>query len=117
MHIEHWESFQQKAEELFRARPLHTRYVLKYRNRDAKLLLKVTDDVQCFRFATDQQADLKKVEALNNHFFQLMSISTASAEPMDTDEPAVSLEQTPIETTGNNVPSSQQQNRKPKRRG
>lgn len=29
--------------------------------------------VQCYKFATDQQADLKKVEALNNHFFRLMS--------------------------------------------
>lgn len=46
MYIEHWDSFQEQAKELFSARPLHTRYVLKYRNRDAKLVLKVTDDVQ-----------------------------------------------------------------------
>lgn len=46
MYLEHWESFQQQAEELFRARPLHTRYVLKFRSSDGKLVLKVTDDVQ-----------------------------------------------------------------------
>lgn len=46
MYIEFWDSFQQQAKDLFSSRPQHTRYVLKYRNRDAKLVLKVTDDVQ-----------------------------------------------------------------------
>lgn len=28
---------------------------------------------QCLKYSTDQQADLKKVEALNNTFFRLMA--------------------------------------------
>jgi hypothetical protein len=30
-------------------------------------------DLQCLQYKTDQQADLKKLEQLNNVFFDLMS--------------------------------------------
>jgi hypothetical protein len=45
MYIESLESFIQQAEELYNASPLKTRYVVKYRHCDGKLVLKVTDDV------------------------------------------------------------------------
>ena len=45
MYVEDWDSFLQMAEALFRQAPLRTRYVLKYRHCDGKLVLKVTDDV------------------------------------------------------------------------
>lgn len=44
-YIDSWDSFQTQAEALYRSRPLHTRYVLKYRHCDGRLVLKVTDDV------------------------------------------------------------------------
>lgn len=44
MHLESLESFIQQAEELYKANPLKTRYVIKYRHCDGKLSLKVTDD-------------------------------------------------------------------------
>ncbi len=45
MYVEDWDSFLQMSEALFRQAPLRTRYVLKYRHCDGKLVLKVTDDV------------------------------------------------------------------------
>ena len=45
MYVEDWDSFLQMAEALFRQAPLRTRYVLKYRHCDGKLVLKVTDDI------------------------------------------------------------------------
>lgn len=44
-YVDDWASFAAQAEALYRSRPLHTRYVLKYRHCDGKLVLKVTDDI------------------------------------------------------------------------
>lgn len=44
MYIEDWDSFYVQAEELWRKEPLKTRYCIKYRHTEGKLVLKVTDD-------------------------------------------------------------------------
>lgn len=44
MYVESWDSFLQQAEDLYLANPLRTRYSIKYRHCDGKLVLKVTDD-------------------------------------------------------------------------
>ncbi|KAK9832892.1 hypothetical protein WJX74_000946 [Apatococcus lobatus] len=89
MYIEDWESFAQQAEALFRSEPLRTRYVLKYQHSQGRLTLKVTDDIQCLQFATDQAADLRKVERLNNLFFALTSRGPEATEAglQQADEP------------------------------
>jgi signal recognition particle subunit SRP9 len=46
MYISDFEQFLQEAEDLYKARPLATRYCIKYRHCDSKLVLKVTDDVK-----------------------------------------------------------------------
>ena len=46
MYIEDFEAFIQEAEDLYRSQPLKTRYCIKYRHCDGKLVLKVTDDVK-----------------------------------------------------------------------
>ncbi|KAL6764303.1 signal recognition particle, SRP9/SRP14 subunit [Haematococcus lacustris] len=79
MYIADFDAFYQQAEELFRARPLDTRYCIKYRNCDGKLVLKVTDNRTCLQYKTDQQADLKKLERLNNLFLALTSKGDATA--------------------------------------
>lgn len=73
MYIEEFESFQQQAEELYKSRPLETRYTIKYRHTDGKLVLKVTDDVVCLKYKTDQHTDLKKLERLNTFFMGIMA--------------------------------------------
>ncbi|XP_076934015.1 signal recognition particle 9 kDa protein-like [Bidens hawaiensis] len=68
-----WDDFVERSIHLFRASPQNTRYVMKYRHSDAKLVLKVTDDKQCLKYKTDQAQDAKKMEKLNNIFFTLMA--------------------------------------------
>jgi len=87
MYISDFEQFLQEAEDLYKARPLATRYCIKYRHCDSKLVLKVTDDVKCLQFKTDQQQDLKKLERITTMFFALFTNSEAAAEvePMQVD--------------------------------
>lgn len=44
MFLENLDDFVQQAEELYLKDPLRVRYVLKYKHKDGKLFLKVTDD-------------------------------------------------------------------------
>jgi signal recognition particle subunit SRP9 len=44
MYVEDFNTFYQQAEELLLKDPIKTRYVVKYRHTDGKLVLKVTDD-------------------------------------------------------------------------
>lgn len=44
MYVEDFNAFYQQAEELLLKDPIKTRYVVKYRHTDGKLVLKVTDD-------------------------------------------------------------------------
>ena len=73
MYLETVESFLVQAEDLFRTNPLQTRYSIKYRHCDQKLVAKVTDDVTCLQYKTDKLSDVKKLEQLNNILFDLMS--------------------------------------------
>ena len=44
MYVEDFNTFYQQAEELLLKDPTKTRYVVKYRHTEGKLVLKVTDD-------------------------------------------------------------------------
>ncbi|KAL3644938.1 Signal recognition particle protein [Castilleja foliolosa] len=68
VYIESWDDFMDKSVQLFRSDPEKTRYSMKYRHCDGKLVLKVTDDKE-----TDQAQDAKKMEKFNNIFFTLMA--------------------------------------------
>ncbi|WIA13349.1 hypothetical protein OEZ86_006616 [Tetradesmus obliquus] len=73
MYVEDFNTFYQQAQELVAQQPLRTRYVIKYKHKEGKLVLKVTDDVVCLKYKTDQQIDVKKMEKLNSLFFVLMA--------------------------------------------
>ncbi|CAL5353702.1 unnamed protein product [Camellia sinensis] len=100
VYITSWDDFVERSVQLYRASPESTRYVMKYRHCDGKLVLKVTDnregyymgelaiDLQeeiayssnvilekswCLKFKTDQAQEAKKMEKLNNIFFTLMA--------------------------------------------
>uniref|UniRef100_A0ACD5ZRB0 Uncharacterized protein n=1 Tax=Avena sativa TaxID=4498 RepID=A0ACD5ZRB0_AVESA len=73
VYYDSWEEFVDRSLELFRNDPIATRYVMKYRHCDGKLVLKVTDNNDCLKFKTDQAQDIKKMEKLNNIFFALMT--------------------------------------------
>eukprot|EP01023_Acetabularia_acetabulum_P054851 TRINITY_DN6236_c0_g1_i1.p1 TRINITY_DN6236_c0_g1~~TRINITY_DN6236_c0_g1_i1.p1 ORF type:complete len:102 (+),score=9.66 TRINITY_DN6236_c0_g1_i1:60-365(+) len=71
VYIKSWDEFYSQAEILFRQNPLKTRYMVKYRHCDGKLVYKVTDDVTVLQFKTDQQSDLYRLEKMNSLFFNL----------------------------------------------
>ncbi|KAH9607477.1 signal recognition particle 9 kDa protein [Silene latifolia] len=73
VYITSWDEFVERSVQLFRADVESTRYSMKYRHCDGKLVLKVTDNKQCLKFKTDQAQDAKKMEKLNNIFFALMA--------------------------------------------
>ncbi|GAV69950.1 SRP9-21 domain-containing protein [Cephalotus follicularis] len=73
VYITSWDEFVDRSVQLFRADPDSSRYVMKYRHSDGKLVLKVTDNKECLKFKTDQAQDAKKMEKLNNIFFALMA--------------------------------------------
>eukprot|EP00118_Oscarella_pearsei_P028467 m.2218 g.2218 ORF g.2218 m.2218 type:complete len:82 (+) comp8465_c0_seq1:70-315(+) len=72
-----WDDFSRMAEQIYLENPYKTRFVVKYRHCEAKLVLKVTDDVTCIKFATDQAQDVKRLEKLNNSLLRLMVSKTA----------------------------------------
>ncbi|GLC34792.1 hypothetical protein PLESTB_001164800 [Pleodorina starrii] len=80
MYIEDFEAFYQQSVELYKARPLETRYSIKFRHSEGKLVLKVTDDRTCLKYKTDQQADLRKLERITSIFFPLMACGELPAE-------------------------------------
>ena len=62
-----------------RVRPVHnrvfgaqTRYVMKYRHCDDKIVLKVTNDRTVLQFQTDQASDVKRLDKLNGVFLTRM---------------------------------------------
>ncbi|XP_077247381.1 signal recognition particle, SRP9/SRP14 subunit [Tasmannia lanceolata] len=73
VYITSWDEFVERSVQLFRTDPQSSRYVMKYRHCDGKLILKVTDNRECLKFKTDQAQDAKKMEKLNNIFFTLMA--------------------------------------------
>ncbi|KAF5930462.1 hypothetical protein HYC85_031335 [Camellia sinensis] len=73
VYITSWDDFVERSVQLYRASPESTRYVMKYRHCDGKLVLKVTDNRECLKFKTDQAQEAKKMEKLNNIFFTLMA--------------------------------------------
>lgn len=83
VYIENWDDFQERSIVLFRSDPVATRYVMKYRHCDGKLVLKVTDDRVCLKFKTDQAQDLRKMEKLNNTFFSMMARGPDEVVPED----------------------------------
>ncbi|XP_020587228.1 signal recognition particle 9 kDa protein [Phalaenopsis equestris] len=72
VYIDSWDDFVERSVQIFRDDPHSTRYVMKYRHCDGKLVLKVTDNRVCVKFKTEQAQDVKKMEKLNNIFFTLM---------------------------------------------
>jgi len=73
VYITNFEEFQEACEKLYLQNPKKVRYVVKYRNKDSKIVLKVTNDQVCIKYKTDQSGDIKKVEKFNNLLFRLMT--------------------------------------------
>uniref|UniRef100_A0A915L853 Signal recognition particle 9 kDa protein n=1 Tax=Romanomermis culicivorax TaxID=13658 RepID=A0A915L853_ROMCU len=67
-----WEEFAKAVEKLYGASPDKCRFVTKYRHKDGKLVLKMTDDTVCLQYTTDQAQDVKKMEKLTSNLMRHM---------------------------------------------
>lgn len=77
VYVDSFAEFHEGALRIFAANPGGTRYTIKYRHTEEKLVLKVTDDVACLKFKTDQQQDAKRMEKLNQEMFRLMILGAS----------------------------------------
>lgn len=67
-----WEEFSKAVERLYAANPNRCRMVTKYKHADGKLVLKMTDDVVCVQYSTDQLQDVKRLEKLTSGLMRQM---------------------------------------------
>ncbi|XP_052661976.1 signal recognition particle 9 kDa protein isoform X1 [Harpia harpyja] len=108
-HYQAWEEFTRAAEKLYLADPMKVgwepgqaeprgraggtervpppavRVVLKYRHCDGNLCIKVTDDVACLLYRTDQAQDVKKIEKFQSQLMRLMVAKESRSAAMETD--------------------------------
>eukprot|EP00892_Ulva_mutabilis_P009535 jgi/Ulvmu1/6954/UM033_0011.1 len=73
MRIASWDDFAERAKKMYLDEPLRTRYVVRYNHSQGKFCAKVTDDVKCIQFKSDQATDAKKLDELNTFFLSLMA--------------------------------------------
>lgn len=64
VYLTSWEEFVVRAEDMFRRNPMETRYVSKYRHCDAKLVLKVTDNLEVSGSAKEGEHETKDVRLM-----------------------------------------------------
>ncbi|THH11880.1 hypothetical protein EW146_g7888 [Bondarzewia mesenterica] len=73
VYISSWQKFQEAAESLYTKSPTKTRYCVKWRSSEGKLVLKITDDESCIKFKTHSSVFLNRFESLNLSLMQKMS--------------------------------------------
>jgi len=85
VYIHSWQEFQKAAEELYAKEPFKTRYCVKWRSSDGKgkLVLKITDDVQCIKYKTHSSVFLNRFEALNLSLMEKMQNVTSETQDVD----------------------------------
>ncbi|KAF8200220.1 signal recognition particle, SRP9/SRP14 subunit [Pholiota molesta] len=72
VYIGSWQEFQDAAESLYSKSPNKTRYCVKWKSSEGKLVLKITDDATCLKFKTTSSIFLNRFEALNLSLMQKM---------------------------------------------
>jgi len=68
-----WEEFSKAAELLYVQDPSKSRFVMKYRHQDGKLVIKMTDDKTCHMYLAEHAQDVKKVEKLTSQLMRHMA--------------------------------------------
>uniref|UniRef100_A0A1I7ZZW2 Signal recognition particle 9 kDa protein n=1 Tax=Steinernema glaseri TaxID=37863 RepID=A0A1I7ZZW2_9BILA len=63
-YCETWEQFATAAQNLQAKKPQKCRFVVKYDHKEGKMVLKITDDKVCHKYATDQLQDVRRLEKL-----------------------------------------------------
>ncbi|KAF8127701.1 signal recognition particle, SRP9/SRP14 subunit [Boletus edulis] len=72
VYITSWQEYQEAAENLYVKSPGKTRYCVKWKSSEGKLVLKITDDTTCIKFKTYSSIFLNRFESLNLSLMQKM---------------------------------------------
>ncbi|KIM37807.1 hypothetical protein M413DRAFT_256340 [Hebeloma cylindrosporum] len=72
VYIHTWQEFQDAAEALYSKSPNNTRYCVKWKSSEGKLVLKITDNTTCLKFKTHSSIFLNRFESLNLSLMQKM---------------------------------------------
>ncbi|KAF9039943.1 signal recognition particle, SRP9/SRP14 subunit [Panaeolus papilionaceus] len=72
VYIHSWQDFQDAAEGLYEKAPNSTRYCIKWKSSEGKLVLKITDNASCIKFKTNSSIFLNRFESLNLTLMQKM---------------------------------------------
>ncbi|KAL0952872.1 hypothetical protein HGRIS_007091 [Hohenbuehelia grisea] len=90
VYIASWQDYQEAAEALYAKSPNVTRYCIKWKSSEGKLVLKITDNTTCIKFKTHSSIFLNRFETLNLSLMRKMQNRAATPEP---------LEQPPVKAT------------------
>jgi len=83
VYISSWQDYQEAAEALYAKSPNDTRYCVKWKSSEGKLVLKITDNTTCLKFKTYSSIFLNRFEALNLSLMQKMQ-NRRPSEPEST---------------------------------
>ncbi|PPQ71145.1 hypothetical protein CVT26_010839 [Gymnopilus dilepis] len=81
VYIHSWQEFQDAAESLYSKSPNNTRYCVKWKSSEGKLVLKITDNTTCIKFKTNSSIFLNRFESLNQSLMQKMQNQRPREEP------------------------------------
>ncbi|KAJ3756844.1 signal recognition particle, SRP9/SRP14 subunit [Lentinula raphanica] len=90
VYINSWQDYQDAAEDLYQKSPFKTRYCVKWKSSEGKLVLKITDDVSCIKFKTYSSIFLNRFEALNFSLMEKMQNRVVPPTPPQPAEPIAS---------------------------
>ncbi|KAF9522611.1 signal recognition particle, SRP9/SRP14 subunit [Crepidotus variabilis] len=82
VYIHSWQEFQDAAEDLYTKSPNDSRYCVKWKSSEGKLVLKITDNTACIKFKTNSSIFLNRFEALNLSLMQKMQNQRRKEEPL-----------------------------------
>ncbi|KAK0218963.1 signal recognition particle, SRP9/SRP14 subunit [Armillaria fumosa] len=80
VYIQSWQEYQDAAEALYTKSPVNTRYCVKWKPSEGKLVLKITDNTSCIKFKTYSSIFLNRFEALNLSLMEKMQNRQAIVE-------------------------------------
>ncbi|KAF7333685.1 Signal recognition particle protein [Mycena sanguinolenta] len=88
VYIHAWQEYQDAAEALYLKSPTTTRYCVKWKSSEGKLVLKITDNITCIKFKTYSSIFLNRFEALNLSLMEKMQNRRKVEPPQTIPEPA-----------------------------
>ncbi|KAK7035661.1 signal recognition particle protein [Favolaschia claudopus] len=105
VYIHSWQDYQDAAEALYTKSPTTTRYCVKWKSSEGKLVLKVTDNTTCIKFKTYSSIFLNRFEALNLSLMEKMQ-NHRKVEPPAAPEPLATTTATAEVATASSVTPS-----------